>query len=33
MSRQREIAQIVFEILEEPISENSINERIYCLSL
>lgn len=28
MSRQLEIAQIVLEILEEPISENSINEII-----
>ena len=28
MSRQQEIAQIVLEILEEPISEKSINEII-----
>lgn len=28
MSRQREIAQIVLEILEEPISENSITKII-----
>ena len=32
MSRQQEIAQIVLEILEEPISEKSINEIINNVS-
>ena len=33
MSRQQEIAQIVLEILEEPISEKSINEIINCQNI
>lgn len=33
MSRQQEIAQVVLEILEEPISEKSINEIINCQNI
>lgn len=33
MSRQQEIAKIVLEILEEPISKKSINEIINCQNI